>query len=713
MLRDLIAAIVVERAQRLSELSHPGDAFTTTHRWISGKYNRVVRAWREDLTGFEIVIASANNGAVQNVTLEVPGKDAVHPEWHDTADYFADIASRVLGQPAWGLGAACLGRKTYRQDFVHKAWYGYASTDEPGLLDMLKAWETGAGSGGSASWGDAVESFRRAVQRVRLLQEERSQIHRCQQELLALNQRIEPVRVSISAHEVKLVEAHRQLGAVESTLATAQEEAAHWLRKRQEHQQFQPSLTTALFSLGKATREWRAEGQPIVQTQQAAQSKLDHAETAHKAIEESVTRISRDLDADQRHLSVLCHQATRLQTEIDRLSNGIEDFVPKDAWWSDEAARELAAPWTDPEWNIARTELFFEALRLHQAFMRAEATTLRRNLWGAVDVLTGAAPRDTAEDAIRAAWQSLFFVVPVVSSTFSSIDRMFSHLTRESLGWLFIDEAGQATPQAAVGAIWRSRRVVAVGDPSQLEPIVTLPFTSQQALRRTFRVAEERRLPARTSVQQLADHSNAYGTYLPGDDEPVWVGAPLRVHRRCDQPMFDISNTIAYDGLMVYGKRPSDALDRPTSKWIDIVSTESHGHWIPQEGEALVWVLKALVGDYAVAPEDILVIAPFREVARNAARLVAPCRKIKAGTVHTAQGKEAEVVVLILGGDPSKPGAKGWAAQRPNLLNVAVSRARRRLYVIGNRTEWARHRHFDVLAANLGIQGDRPTEPLS
>ena len=105
-------------------------------------------------------------------------------------------------------------------------------------------------------------------------------------------------------------------------------------------------------------------------------------------------------------------------------------------------------------------------------------------------------------------------------------------------------------------------------------------------------------------------------------------------------------------------------------------------------------------------PEDILVIAPFREVAQDAARLVAPYRKIKAGTVHTAQGKEAEVVVLVLGGDPSKPGAKGWAAQHPNLLNVTVSRARRRLYVIGDRTEWARHRHFDALAANLGIQGD-------
>jgi superfamily I DNA and/or RNA helicase len=107
--------------------------------------------------------------------------------------------------------------------------------------------------------------------------------------------------------------------------------------------------------------------------------------------------------------------------------------------------------------------------------------------------------------------------------------------------------------------------------------------------------------------------------------------------------------------------------------------------------------------------DQIRVISPFRIVAAKSAGVYEAVfpgvtgdqRRQWVGTVHTMQGKEAEVVILILGGDPARPGARRFATEEPSLLNVAVSRARRRLYVIGNRDYWGTQPYFDALAARI------------
>ena len=50
---------------------------------------------------------------------------------------------------------------------------------------------------------------------------------------------------------------------------------------------------------------------------------------------------------------------------------------------------------------------------------------------------------------------------------------------------------------------------------------------------------------------------------------------------------------------------------------------------------------------------------------------------------------------------PEAIGARRWAGGEPNLVNVAVSRAKRRLYVVGSRVSWREAGVFSVLAANL------------
>jgi hypothetical protein len=111
MLRELIAALVVKRAIRLAELDKPEDAFRTCYNWKSGNYVCMIWGWDPAFTGFEIVVASANNGAVENISKEIPGRSAIDCEG---AGYYPELATLVLNSgndpaqqtTAWGLVAA-------------------------------------------------------------------------------------------------------------------------------------------------------------------------------------------------------------------------------------------------------------------------------------------------------------------------------------------------------------------------------------------------------------------------------------------------------------------------------------------------------------------------------------------------------------------------------------------------------------------------------
>ena len=138
----------------------------------------------------------------------------------------------------------------------------------------------------------------------------------------------------------------------------------------------------------------------------------------------------------------------------------------------------------------------------------------------------------------------------------------------------------------------------------------------------------------------------------------------------------------------------------PPSKWIDVASGAAQGHWIPDEGRQLDRILHTLA-DLEFGMSQGLVIGPFRDIAREVSSRPRRYPDLVAGTVHTAQGKQADVVILVLGSNPDKHGARKWASSKPNLLNVAVSRAKRRLYVIGNHQLWSDQRYFKTLTAKL------------
>jgi len=312
-------------------------------------------------------------------------------------------------------------------------------------------------------------------------------------------------------------------------------------------------------------------------------------------------------------------------------------------------------------------------------------------------------------------WASLFIVVPVLSTTFASVERMLGGLPPASLGWLLIDEAGQALPQAAVGALMRTQRAVIVGDPQQIEPIVTLPDTLTEALCRRFGVDPNRFNAPLASAQTLADAATSYFAEFASRHGSRTVGVPLLVHRRCAAPMFGISNAIAYERLMVDAKQPATSPIRELlgpSQWFDVHGSTAD-KWCPEEGQIVLDLLQRIAAA-RLAP-DLYIVTPFVIVQDNLRRMIYDSGVLdgwvkdprgwireRVGTVHTVQGREAEAVFFVLGAPtPLQSGARGWAGGRPNLLNVAVTRAREALYVVGNRQLWKEAGLFRELDARM------------
>lgn len=708
LLRDVLAELVVRRADAIAALGSPQEAFTKTfHHWNTQDGRRSsVRQLNPSLTGFEMLVASNNNLAVQNLSDNLPLRESVPgtPHAHHLPDlaqnlqvaYARKNPSYVKGEP-WGLVAGRLGKADNRSAFRSALWF-HKDPDSVEPLS-LKAWlEARVDDPQTVDWASCVARYRESAARVDKLLAEALAAERRLTSIQPLQRRLAEAEDSLQEATTQLLLARDAHAHAEGSLQRAEQEWAQSRRNHEDHLKHRPGLLEWISTWGRASRRWAEVDAELASVLRERSHRFEQVQRTEVECRGTLAQWQRREQQMRHQLDAVRQELASLRTHVTTDAHRWGAAFPDGSWWNDEKRRHTVAPWQTTEMNAARNELFLAALTLHRDLLAHAAKNMLMNLGPAMDAV-GRPPRQAGEEAVRSAWQYLFLAVPMVSTTFAAASRCLSGLGSEALGWLLVDEAGQASPAAAVGSVWRCSRAIVVGDPLQLKPINTLPQEAERGIQE-FRGAPPWSLPTTTSVQQLADQTMPYGTWIGQGDARIWVGAPLIVHRRCENPMFGISNSIAYDGMMVQATRIKPC-ELEASRWIHVPASSGSGHAVPAHVERAVTEVRALM-NAGVDPGEIIAIAPFKDlstVLRQRLRAISP--KITAGTVHTAQGREAMVVLLVLGGDKARPGARQWAAEDPNLLNVAVSRAKQRLIVVGDHDDWSRLPYFAEMAREL------------
>lgn len=732
LLKEIIASNVVQLAEVLIKFGIDSEKFVPkkVESASSSSYIEKYYTIPNEIAQFGILVVSNNNGAVENITLDLPKADGLRKEKTRTGHfdrtefseiYFSAVADKLLDEvgSAWGLISARMGKKKYVSKVLDSCVFA-KKNDDTDKVTLDSAREE------SISWKEAIDKFRIAQTKVLLLREEIKKDQTVLVNFYEEKESLSRAEMELNDLRIKREQLVTELGEVQGELDNNEKET----RAIEDEIKYVIKHASIIgkvfifFRIGKIGKQIKDK-----------KNIIEELVIRHGDIKQRCRQIERDVENNIVKITEQRNQVCARKESVENLKEKIYGSKNslKEKYGINLADNEFyvnikeseesqnACPWTFDEYDEAREELFFAALQVRKAFI-LESQYVRRNLFVYGTYHSGKYTMTERKEMFPHLFNALAIVIPVLSSTFASVGRFLKYAGNMSLGMLVIDEAGQAIPQSALGALYRTKSAVVVGDPLQVEPVVTIPQVLIDILADSTGVPSEYKV-VENSAQTFADNMNEFNGLI-GERQ---VGCPLVVHRRCIEPMFSISNMISYDNRMfneTLNKEVYLEEDQPflikKSGWINVDGPERGGknHFVENQAIKVCQLIeKALdiYNDLFVSDKKIFIITPFRTVAEGMRKFV--CKHFVElgfdkemmtewstdciGTVHTFQGKEAKEVLFVLGCSNQSVRAMNWVVKKANILNVACTRAKYRIAFIGNIDDWKTRRYFKEFIPEL------------
>jgi very-short-patch-repair endonuclease len=311
------------------------------------------------------------------------------------------------------------------------------------------------------------------------------------------------------------------------------------------------------------------------------------------------------------------------------------------------------------------------------------------------------------------------------SSTLKSLRRTFP-LEPAVFDFVIFDEASQVDLPSAAPALYRAKRAVIVGDPMQLPHIAILSSTADKAIATSKGLNQQPELyPARVGYRTISLYKSA---------EAALTSPPILLanHYRSEDQIIGLCNRVFYqDQLKILTTLDPARYPATLQKglhWTDCKGTAFRlaGGSRANECEALrvAEEVKSLLPQLNGTKLTIGIVTPFsgqRERITTALQDSVPqlqweAHGIKVLTAHRFQGSERDIMlfspVLAGHGDATND---SWFNANPQILNVALSRARYLLRIVGD-MDFCRGRDGvlgKIVAAYEEIKRIEHTEELS
>ena len=738
LLKDIFAHLVVERAKSLSKLDRPKDAFESIK--IHETDTRFIRVLREEFTKYKMVVASSNNGAVENISVdlpklgevdrsskktEYPDKEEAYKREIEELNSFSNVASDLIGEQAWGLFSGAFGKRKNINKVMDSILNEESENKHKPLVKLLQDEndELGKDEEIESKWASCKKEFDNELQIVHKLKNASIKAYNKYKEnekLLAdekvLKSEVKALYVQNKEQEIILDNLNTELLILSKEIQNRKEqiETIEEINQTMNQKGFFEKVIGKMKNNDEDSDKYKEEKIVLLEEKRNALIKCNKIEEDIRSVENNIKENEKKIISEEKKLNIYKDKLTEF-TEYKKHST--VNF-PEDDFWDENnyEKRQIENLWNSKELQYHRGLLFLKAMKLHKLLLVANNGPI---YYAMLDFKKRNSIIDSEPERVKNAWNIIHLIFPLISTTFASFNNLYRGLPEDFIDYLFIDEAGQAKPQEAVGALYRSKRAIVVGDPIQLEPVVTLEPNLIENIRKGYNI-HEHLLSLESSVQSVADLANKYGHWKPqienNEESKTWIGIPLWVHRRCLDPMFTIANQIAYNNKMVFSNNKKED---GKAGWKDIKGTASSRQYVKEQGEEVV---DLLIIDWNEAIKNgkqepsVFVISPFLEVQVKINSLAKRNLKNRfkedteridkwvnksIGTVHKFQGKEAEKVYFVVGTDDTQNGAVNWSCEKPNLINVAVTRAKKEFYIIGDQERIKSKPYYSTIYENL------------